>query len=66
MNEIYFLRAWITAQTDRWGSKRRDERGAVEITSTVLMVAIIAVGVIAVVGVIIAKVKSRADSIELG
>ncbi len=66
MNEIDFLRAWILMQTDRWGTKRRDERGAVEITSTVIMVALISVGTLAVVGIIIAKVKGKADSISLG
>lgn len=66
MNEIDFLRAWILMQTDRWGAKRHDERGAVEITSTVIMVALVSVGVIAVVGIIIAKVKGKSESIDLG
>lgn len=66
MHEIDFLKAWILTQTNRWGAKRREERGAVEITSTVVMAALVVTGVIVVVGIIIAKVTGKANSIDLG
>jgi hypothetical protein len=66
MNEIDFLKAWILTQIDQWGAKRRDERGAVEISSTVVMVALVVIGTIAVVGLIVSKVKGKAESIDLG
>lgn len=66
MHEIDFLRTWILSYVDQWGAKRRQERGAVEVTSTVVMLALVTVIVIATIAIVGAKIKSKASSIDLG
>jgi hypothetical protein len=62
--ELQYLTARIRALGARLAQLRHDERGYS--TETVIVTALLAVLAIAVIGVIAARVKAKASSINLG
>lgn len=59
MMPLWFAASMIRLVADRVAGARRDERGAID---NVLWYAAVAVGVLVVVGIFIAKMKSKAES----
>ena len=66
--EIHLVRAWLaTATADlRARSRARGERGASEIASTVILIAVFAAAAIAIGALIVAKFTGKANEIPTG
>ncbi len=67
MNEIQQLVAWVSAMTQEVRARHpRDERGAADLATMVILVALFAAAAIAIATIIIVKFTGKAESIPTG
>jgi hypothetical protein len=59
MIPLWYAWAWVRLIADRVAGVERDERGAID---NVIWYALIAAGVVVVVGIFVAKMKSKAEA----
>lgn len=66
MLEIQVLAAWLSAKTHVLKGARRDEVERGDVAQTVILIAILAAGAIAIATIIVSKFTGKANSIPTG
>ena len=61
--EVWMLTTLIIIARMRLAQLKKDERGAVELTTIVIITGLIAVAAIAIIAIIVAKLTSKANNI---